>query len=142
MTRPWTHRRIVGLAAVQVLFLGVVLAAARSTSAESEVGEQILWLNVAVVAAVASAVANGSLLVGARRSVSLRQRNVLDLVDARIPVAPQVASHDPATSPTDESLVSIPGLQFAHRPGCALVAGKRTMPAKGDQERCGWCSDE
>lgn len=140
MTRPWTHRRIVGLAAVQVIFLGVVLLAARSTSGQSEVREQILWLNVAVVAAIASAVSNGSLLVGARRSVSLRQRDVLDLVGARM--APQVMSQDPTTSPTDQSLVSIAGLRFAHRPGCALVAGKRTLPASGDQERCGWCSHE
>jgi len=136
----WSPRRVAFLAMTQVAVLAVVGVAARSTSSEAAaVGDQIVWLDIAVAAAITSAAVNGSFLVRARRALSLRQQTVLASVDARAQLTLDTVSASTAASPTVLP-VSVPGLRFAHRPDCPMVAGKRTVPAPAGQEPCGWCT--
>lgn len=122
----------VRLVAVQVACLVIILLAGEATAGRSSVHDQIVWVNVAVIAAVASALASGLWLVGLRRAMAARTRLVVQQVDAGS-VADEI---DPAC-PTPH-LVAVPGMTLVHRPDCALVIGKQTRRASAG-EPCGWC---
>jgi hypothetical protein len=120
------------LVLVQAVAVAVVVASAAMAGTRSSVPDQVLWLNVAVSAAILSGVANGLWIGRARRAIGRRRAALL-------------AALDRSVEPTggDPTLVALPGMTLFHRPTCPLVAGKAVAAVsggeRGHRQPCGWC---
>jgi hypothetical protein len=120
------------LVLVQAVAVAVVVASAAMAGTRSSVPDQVLWLNVAVSAAILSGVANGLWIGRARRAIGRRRAALL-------------AALDRSVEPTggDPTLVALPGMTLFHRPACPLVAGKAVTAVsggeRGHRQPCGWC---
>ncbi len=142
---PWRPGTSARWWVAQMVVAGVVIAAAWAAGGRGSVQGQIPWLNVAVLAAVVSAVANGLWIVSARRAFGARRRLVLGALDVTVHDGLD-ANPSPAGTPGEESPVAVPGLQRYHRPGCPLVAGRTLVAATGPDHDaagrvpCGWCT--
>jgi hypothetical protein len=122
------------LVLVQAVAVAVVVASAALAGTRDSVPDQVLWLNVAVSAAIVSGVANGVWLGRARRAIGRRRGALLAALDRL-----------PAKEPTggEPTLVALPGMTLFHRPTCPLVAGKAVTAVsggeRGHRQPCGWC---
>lgn len=128
----------------QLAVVVVVVAAGAVAAGDDSIKDQFPWLNLAVVAAVVSALANGLWIVSARQRFGARRRTVLGAVeDAALDAA--AGSAAPAPVAGGEQLVGMSGLTRYHRPGCRLVAGKPLVVASRSEHEqasrvgCGWC---
>jgi hypothetical protein len=130
---PWR------LVAAQVVCIAVVVASAEVLAGRASVGDQLLWVEVAVAAAVVSGALNGLWVIGLRRAVAARRAAVLNGLDAaadRDGIEPVTAAT--RTRERAEPLVAIRGMTLVHRSVCPLVAGKHVRATKAG-EPCGWC---
>lgn len=136
---PWPRRGRWWLFVGQTACLAAIATAGRASAERPSTDGQAVWVAVAVAAALISAAGNGIWLGTVRRATDSRRR----LVIARL-AGPTDAliEADTAAPPVIDggSPVMVPGLTLRHRPGCALVAGKSTVPATPDTRPCGWCS--
>jgi hypothetical protein len=130
----WHARRGVGLAAAHVACLAAIVVAWRATAGRATVGDQVLWLNLAVIGAVASGIVNGAWLLRLQRDVAGRRHALLGHLDAdNVDVGAS-----PAQVEESEALVTVVGMSLVHRERCALVAGK-PVEAATTGAPCGWC---
>lgn len=122
---PWTSGQVrVAAGCDAAAALAVAFAAARSGHAS--LADDVLWLNVGVLALVLAVVVNGSLLLVARRTIGQR----------RVRLRPDVVA--PATGPERRAAGSwlwLPGTTRAHRSGCQLIAGKPAEAVSADRIR-------
>ena len=132
-TAPWHSRGVVGLVVAQGACVAAIVVAWLVIASRATVGDQVLWLNVAVIGAVASGIVNGAWLLRLRRDVAGRRHALLGHLDAS-DVAVSAAPVEPG-----EALVTVAGMRLVHRASCALVAGKAVQPAASTAEACGWC---
>ena len=132
---PWQASGFIRLVLVQIAISAVVLGAAYGAGGRADVSDQVVWLNIATLAAVFSAAANGLWLLSARRLVGERRRRLL--VD------------DEADEPTHNAPASmafaVPTLTLFHRRECTLIADKEVVAAGRDvhleahRHPCRWC---
>ena len=130
---PWHARGIVAVVVAHGVCMAAVVLAWRAMAGRDTVSDQVLWLNVAVIGAVASGIVNGGWLLRLRRDVAGRRRALLGHLDRG-----DVADASPHVEVT-EPLVTVAGMRLVHRASCALVAGKSVEPAANAGEACGWC---
>jgi hypothetical protein len=133
----WPRRGRLWLLVGQVACLATVVLAGRASAERATSSGQAVWLVVAVAAALVSAAGNGVWLAVLRRAANSRRQ----LVFARLTTHAGPPEADTAAAADEAAAwVMIPGLTLRHRPDCALVTGKRVVPASADAEPCGWCS--
>lgn len=135
---PWTRPQLGLVVAAHLLALAAIVAALLGSRSATTLTDQVPWLNLAVVGLVATASAHGCLLLAGRRAVGRRRRTVVP----DPPLAVPAASSSPA--PVDDWYWT-PGTRRAHRPGCALLTGRRFRPVGSAEiraetlERCELC---
>jgi hypothetical protein len=117
---PWTASQARVVAACDVVAAVVIGGAARWAAGRDSLADQVVWIDLAVLALIAGAVANGCLLLVARRAIGARRMAVLPDVVAAAVVGPEPS--------TPRTWWWVPGTARAHVEGCPLVAGK---PAEG-----------
>lgn len=102
-----------------------LLAISASTVGGRPFDDQIAWVNVAVLSVLTAAVANGCLLLVARRSIGRR----------RLTLLPDVGSYRedrPARPGSLDGWWWVPGTARAHRSGCPMTAGRAAVQAESD----------
>jgi hypothetical protein len=108
---------VTDIAAVLVL-AGAFVGSRRS----STLNDQIVWMNLAVLALVVYALSNGMFLFVGRKRAGARRRALLpDLDTGPTRTTPKRTGGD--------AWVWLPGTRRAHRPGCAFIAGKPVIDA-------------
>ena len=116
---PWTSAQVRVVAACDVGAAALVLAAALVASDQDSLGDQIVWIDLAVLGLLLAVVAHAALFLSARRAVGQRRLRLLPDLDRR--GAP--------TSTSPEGLqVWLTGTTRVHRAGCPMVSGKPAKP--------------
>lgn len=132
---PWTPDHLIALVVANVLGLAAVLVGWWVARDQADAGNQVAWVNLAVLGFLVAGGANGVWLARGRQSVRRAQRATL----ARFSTTPQQA---PRTVPLStngngrgatvhgwDELVATPEMTRYHRPTCVLAAGKATTAA-------------
>lgn len=116
MSAPWSRAQVRVVAACDVGAAALVIVCA-SAAGGDPLQDQILWLNVAVLSAVLAVLANGSLLLTARRAIGRRRLRLVPDVDSRF--------EDPEVIPAAAGdWYWTPGTARAHRAGCSMLEGR------------------
>lgn len=98
---------------------------------------QLILVNVAVAALVASGCVNMAWLLRGRRAVGLRYRELFGRLGAEVDATPPPSVTTTADADS-ASLIAGDGLIRYHRPGCALAAGRDWPSAtRADHEQAG-----
>lgn len=109
--------------------LGIAVAAL-AANREASLDAQVPWLNLAVFAAVLAAGAQMSILVAARRSISIRQAVALAQIDER------TARFDRTVGLVDASVpVTWDDHRWLHDPGCLVIGTNPARAMAGGEQR-------
>lgn len=132
---PWTAAQVRVAAACDVVAV-LALVVATFAAGGPSLQDQVLWLDVAVLGLVVAVVANGSLLLVARRAIGRRRLRLLpDVAEALAPAA----------RAADGAWWWLPGTVRAHVAGCQMIAGKPAQVVSVDRiradglQRCELC---
>lgn len=135
---PWPYATVLVAAGFLVVAVALLVTAWGGASRQADPRDQVLWLNVAVLAvSVLGAGCAVWLLVG-RRAIAARTRLAQQQIAAALGldlIEPDVV----AGSATATGLVTAAGLTRRHRLDCPLMAGRDRVPATGDSLPCGVC---
>jgi hypothetical protein len=128
---------------LNIVAIALALVAWYGCSGVARPKQQLPWVCLGIGAIVLTGVANGVILLTARRTVTQRQGTIFRALETAF-TSPAFAAS--CTSVSDVNVVSIAGLQNFHRAGCALLDGRRDLTvAPRDVQRaagrqpCGWC---
>lgn len=135
---PWTLGAV--LSSVGFLVVGVALLAAAwvGASQQADPREQVLWLNLAVLAVSVHGAGCALWLLVGRRSVAARSARVYRVL-AEALVEQASAAVRGSAADDRAGLVCVVGLRRAHLPTCPLVVGRALEPAPVDRTPCGVC---
>lgn len=136
-----------GVTAVAVnVVAGAVLLLAWYRAADAvRVPDQLVWLNLGVVAVSIAVAVDAIVVVAGRRALAVRRMALTVLVGEPRDGSPvtEDAQEAPDAEPDPMSPVVVdrPGTTRYHRPGCHLVAGKpvRTVEPTEPLHPCGMC---
>lgn len=119
---PWNRPQLLVLAGANAVAAVILLGAWWASSREPDLGSQVPWLNVGVVAVLVAAGVDALWLGNGHSGVRVRRRALL------ADVARPGAGHHPG--PRSNELVRLASGRRVHRADCPFVAGKATTPAE------------
>lgn len=141
---PWTVDAVLRVVAINAM-AGVACVIAYLMVAErAGVEEQLILVNVAVAALVASGCVNVAWLLRGRRAVGLRYRELFGRLGTAVDAAPSPGVTTTADADV-AAFIAGEGLIRYHRPGCALAAGRdwpsgtRVSHEEEGRQPCGVC---
>jgi hypothetical protein len=132
---PWPYTTVLVAAGFLVVAVVLLVTAWGGASRQADPREQVLWLNVGVLAvSVLGAGCAVWLLVG-RRSVTARSRQAQEDLAAALGVG-----QGPDALLSESGLVTAKGLTRRHRNDCPLMVGRTAEAAPEGLQLCGVCS--
>lgn len=127
MTRPlWSRGAIVALLVTSTIGLCLMALAAHGASGEESLGDQVAWLNMAVLGLTVAGAGHASALIAARRLVTLRRQ---ELVGEPAAITPVRSRPTPGRGGGDQR-VRVAGGTWHHDAGCLLVRDKPVEPVE------------
>ncbi|MCU1600478.1 MAG: hypothetical protein JWO22_1187 [Frankiales bacterium] len=131
---PWPYATVLVVAGFLVVAVALLVTAWGGASRQADPRDQVLWLNLAVLAvSVLGAGCAVWLLVG-RRSVTARSRQAQQAIVLALGL-----DRGPDAVASATGLVTAAGLTRRHHVDCPLMSGRSPLPTGGELDSCGVC---